>query len=131
MFGRVLNETLGKIEFWTFIIGFHLTFFLQHFLGLVGMQRRVFTYLPNQGFDLMNMLSTVGAFLMGVGVILFLVNVVITARKPVGVENDPWETAVPWNGPFRRRRRSTTSSSFRLSAVLMHIGKRRWLDIRR
>lgn len=90
MFGRVLNETLGKIEFWTFIIGFHLTFFLQHFLGLVGMQRRVFTYLPNQGFDLMNMLSTVGAFLMGVGVILFLVNVVITARKPVGVENDPW-----------------------------------------
>ncbi|GAA0134641.1 cytochrome c oxidase subunit I [Paenibacillus sp. YSY-4.3] len=90
MFGRVLNETLGKLEFWTFIIGFHLTFFLQHFLGLVGMQRRVFTYLPNQGFDLMNMLSTVGAFLMGVGVILFLINIVITARKPVGVENDPW-----------------------------------------
>ncbi|MUG46483.1 cytochrome c oxidase subunit I [Paenibacillus woosongensis] len=90
MFGRVLNETLGKIEFWTFIIGFHLTFFLQHFLGLVGMQRRVYTYLPNQGFDLMNVLSTIGAFLMGVGVILFLINIVITARKPVGVENDPW-----------------------------------------
>lgn len=90
MFGRVLNETLGKIEFWTFIIGFHLTFFLQHFLGLIGMQRRVYTYLPNQGFDMMNVLSTIGAFLMGVGVIVFLINVFITARKPVGVENDPW-----------------------------------------
>ncbi|WP_187386586.1 cytochrome c oxidase subunit I [Paenibacillus ihumii] len=90
MFGRVLNETLGKIEFWTFIIGFHLTFFLQHFLGLIGMQRRVYTYLPNQGFDMMNVLSTIGAFLMGVGVIVFLINVFVTARKPSGVENDPW-----------------------------------------
>ncbi|WP_120465371.1 cytochrome c oxidase subunit I [Paenibacillus aceti] len=91
MFGRLLNEKLGKLEFWTFIIGFQMTFFVQHFLGLIGMQRRVFTYLPNQGFDLMNLISTIGAFLMGVGVIVLLINIGITARKPKGVANDPWE----------------------------------------
>ncbi|MNO72421.1 cytochrome c oxidase subunit 1 [compost metagenome] len=90
MFGRMLNEKLGKWEFWTFIIGFHLTFFVQHFLGLIGMQRRVFTYLPNQGFDLLNLVSTVGAFLMGVGVIIFLINVAISFKQPVGLPNDPW-----------------------------------------
>jgi len=91
MFGRILDEKLGKFEFWTFIIGFHMTFFVQHFLGLMGMQRRVFTYLPNQGFELMNLISTVGAFLMGVGVIAFLINVGITAAKPKNASNDPWE----------------------------------------
>lgn len=91
MFGRLLSEKLGKLEFWTFIIGFQMTFFVQHFLGLIGMQRRVFTYLPNQGFDLMNLISTIGAFLMGVGVIVLLINIGITARKPKGVANDPWE----------------------------------------
>lgn len=91
MFGRVLDERLGKWEFWTFIIGFHMTFFIQHFLGLIGMQRRVFTYLPNQGFDLMNLVSTVGAFLMGVGVIIFLVNVALTAKRPQDAAADAWE----------------------------------------
>src|SRR5690606_10340132 len=56
MFGRMLNETLGKITFWLFLIGFHLTFFVQHFLGLMGMPRRIFTFLPNQSFDLMNLI---------------------------------------------------------------------------
>ena len=46
MFGTMLNEKLGKVTFWLFLIGFHLTFFIQHFLGLMGMPRRVFTYLP-------------------------------------------------------------------------------------
>ena len=79
----MLSEKLGKLEFWTFIIGFHMTFFVQHFLGLIGMQRRVFTYLPNQGFDLMNLISTIGAFLMGVGVIVFLINIGITAANRI------------------------------------------------
>lgn len=91
MFGRLLNETLGKITFWFFIIGFHLTFFVQHFLGLLGMQRRVATYAPDQGFDELNYISTIGSFLMGVGVILFLINVFITSRKPADAPNDPWE----------------------------------------
>lgn len=91
MFGRMLNEKLGQLTFWTFFIGFHLTFFVQHFLGLMGMPRRVFTYLPNQGFDTMNLISTIGAFLMGVGTIAFLINIAVTAAKPKNAPADPWE----------------------------------------
>src|SRR5690606_22971720 len=57
MFGRILNEALGKWSFWLFFIGFHMTFFIQHFLGLIGMPRRVFTYLDGQGWDMMNFIS--------------------------------------------------------------------------
>ena len=101
MFGRMLNETIGKWTFWTFFIGFHLTFFVQHFLGLIGMPRRVWTYLPNQGFDNMNLISTIGAFLMGVGTLLFLYNAFITNRKPRGVADDPWEDgrSLEWTIP--------------------------------
>lgn len=91
MFGRMLNETIGKWTFWTFAIGFHMTFFIQHFLGLLGMQRRIVSYRPDQGFDLMNQVSTVGALLMGVGVILFLVNIFMTSMKPKNAPADPWE----------------------------------------
>ncbi|MGZ9585498.1 cytochrome c oxidase subunit I [Paenibacillus marinisediminis] len=91
MFGRMLSEGLGKVTFWMFYIGFQLTFFVQHFLGLTGMPRRVFTYLPNQGFDTMNLVSTIGAIMMGIGVIMFLINVVITTMKPATASNDPWE----------------------------------------
>jgi len=90
MFGTMLNETLGKFTFWLFLIGFHLTFFVQHLLGLWGMPRRVFTYLPGQGFDTANMISSIGAGFMGVGVIILLVNIVITTAKNVRVGNDPW-----------------------------------------
>ncbi|MCM3784774.1 cytochrome c oxidase subunit I [Neobacillus mesonae] len=101
MFGRVLAEGLGKATFWMFIIGFHLTFFVQHFLGLMGMQRRVATYAPNQGFDMLNLISTVGALMMGVGVIMFLVNIVMTTRKPADAANDPWEDGrtLEWSIP--------------------------------
>lgn len=91
MFGRILNETLGKLTFWTFFIGFHLTFFIQHFLGLLGMPRRIWTYLDGLGFNEMNMISTVGAFLMGFGTIFFLLNVVVTSFKPKNAPADPWE----------------------------------------
>lgn len=91
MFGTMLNEVLGKITFWFFLIGFHLTFFVQHFLGLMGMPRRVFTYLPGQGFETANMISSIGAFLMAVGVIVLLVNIVMTTVKNEKVGNDPWE----------------------------------------
>lgn len=91
IFGTMLNEVLGKITFWFFLIGFHLTFFVQHFLGLMGMPRRVFTYLPGQGFETANMISTIGAFFMTVGVIVLLINVIITSIKNQKVGNDPWE----------------------------------------
>lgn len=91
MFGKVLDEGLGKFTFWTFFFGFHLTFFIQHFLGLMGMPRRIFTFLPGQGLELGNFVSTIGAFLMTIGTLAFLVNVVKTARKKELAGNDPWD----------------------------------------
>lgn len=91
MFGRTLNETLAKWTFWTFYIGFHMTFFIQHFLGLLGMPRRIWQYLDGIGFNEMNLISTIGALLMGLGTIFFLVNIVITNSKPKNAPNDPWE----------------------------------------
>ncbi|KIL37514.1 quinol oxidase subunit 1 [Cohnella kolymensis] len=101
MFGRMLNEGLGKLTFWTFFIGFHLTFFVQHFLGLLGMPRRVATYLPYQGFDTMNLISTIGAFLMGIGTIVFLINVFTTWAKPRNATGDAWEDGrtLEWSIP--------------------------------
>jgi cytochrome c oxidase subunit I len=101
IFGRMLNEGLGKLTFWTFFIGFHLTFFIQHFLGLLGMPRRVWTYLPNQGMDTMNVISTIGAFLMAFGTLVFVTNVIITWIKPRNADADPWEDGrtLEWSIP--------------------------------
>jgi cytochrome c oxidase subunit 1 len=104
MFGRLLNETWGKLHFWLFYIGFHLTFFPQHFLGLMGMPRRVFTYLPGQQLEEGNFISTIGAGLMGVGMVCFLINIIITSIKPRTATNDPWdartlEWAIPSPAP--------------------------------
>lgn len=90
MFGTMLNEKLGKVTFWLFLIGFHLTFFIQHFLGLMGMPRRVFTYLPNQGWETSNFISSIGAFVMAAAVIILVINVMITVAKNEKVGNDPW-----------------------------------------
>ncbi|ASK63614.1 cytochrome c oxidase subunit I [Virgibacillus phasianinus] len=91
MFGRILHEGMGKLTFWTFLIGFHLTFFIQHFLGLMGMPRRYSTYLPNQGLDLGNLISTIGAFFMAFAVIVFVINVFYTAAKGEKAPADPWD----------------------------------------
>ena len=91
MFGRVLNETLGKWTFWLFFIGFHLTFFIQHFLGLMGMPRRYWVFLHDQGLELGNLISSVGAFFMGVASIIFVYNIIYTAIKEEKAEADPWD----------------------------------------
>jgi len=92
MFGKKLNEVLGKLTFWLFLIGFNLTFFIQHWLGLIGMPRRVYTYLDGQtGWNEMNYISTVGAIAMGVATIILLINVIITVRKPKDAPDDVWE----------------------------------------
>jgi cytochrome c oxidase subunit 1 len=106
MFGTMLNEKLGKFTFWFFFIGFHLTFFIQHFLGLMGMPRRVYTFGADQGWDLFNGISSAGALLMFIGVVILLVNVVLTTVKNERVGNDPWEDgrtlewAIPSPPPF-------------------------------
>ena len=90
MFNTMLNEFLGKISFVLFVFGFHLTFLIQHFLGLWGMPRRVFTFLDGQGYNTANMVSTVGAFFMAAAVIILLINIVITLVKNERVGTDPW-----------------------------------------
>ncbi|MGG4451761.1 MULTISPECIES: cytochrome c oxidase subunit I [Brevibacillus] len=100
MFGKMLNETIGKWNFWTFFIGFHLTFFPQHFLGLMGMPRRVFTYLKDQNLDMGNFISTIGAFGMTIGTILFLINVVVAAKSSKRAPADPWDgRSLEWSIP--------------------------------
>lgn len=90
MFGTMLNEALGKITFWFFFIGFHLTFLIQHWLGFWGMPRRVWTFMDGQGWNSANLISTIGAFLMAIGVIVLVYNIIITSVKNVKVANDPW-----------------------------------------
>src|SRR5699024_1662379 len=91
MFGRLLHEKMGKWSFWTFFIGFHLTFFIQHFLGLMGMPRRYWVFLEVQGLDLGYFISTIGAFFMSFYVILFVINIIYTAVIGEKAPADPWD----------------------------------------
>ncbi len=91
MFGTKLSEKMGYVTFTLFFIGFHCTFFIQHFLGLMGMPRRVATFLLGQGLELGNLISSIGAILMAVAVITLLFNVVITSIRNKKVGADPWE----------------------------------------
>jgi cytochrome c oxidase subunit 1 len=90
MTGRMLNETLGKMHFWTLFIGFHTTFLIQHWLGIKGFPRRYADYLATDGFTTMNMISTVGAALLALSMIPFFINVWITRKAPLVGVNDPW-----------------------------------------
>jgi cytochrome c oxidase subunit 1 len=90
MTGRMLNETLGKIHFWTLFIGFHTTFLIQHWLGIKGFPRRYADYLATDGFTTMNMISTVGSTLLALSMIPFAINVWITRKSPRVTSDDPW-----------------------------------------
>ena len=90
MFGRTLDEKLGKWQFWVVLIGFNLTFFPQHLLGLEGMPRRIYTY-ANQSWEGYNMASTIGAYVTAVGLLFFVWNVIKTQRSGPRVGNDPWQ----------------------------------------
>jgi cytochrome c oxidase subunit 1 len=93
MFGRMLDETLGKIHFWLMLIGFNLTFFPMHILGLNGMPRRVYTYPEGLGFETLNQVETVGSLILGFSFVVFLYNIVKTARGPRNAPADPWHGA--------------------------------------
>ncbi len=93
MFGRLLDETLGKVHFWLMLIGFNLTFFPMHIVGLLGMPRRVYTYPAGLGFDIYNQIETAGALLLGVAFLVFIANVLKTWRKPANAPADPWNGA--------------------------------------
>ena len=89
--GYLLNEGLGKLNWLVMLIGFNLQFAPQHWLGLDGMPRRVFTYAENMGWENTNMFATAGGFLMAFSVLLFLINVFYSARKRVPAGDDPWD----------------------------------------
>jgi cytochrome c oxidase subunit I len=90
MFGRLLDERLGKWHFWLVMIGFNVTFFPQHLLGLLGMPRRVYTYHPHGLWEAYNMISSIGSYLMGIGMLVFVWNVIKTSRTGPRADNDPW-----------------------------------------
>lgn len=89
--GRLLDERLGRWHFWLLAIGFQLTFLPQHFAGLAGMPRRVYTYLPGRGFDVWNQLSSVGVAFQALAILCFLVNVVRALRRGPLAGPDPWD----------------------------------------
>jgi len=91
MTGRMLNEGLGKLSFWLVLIGFHVTFLIQHSLGLDGMPRRVYEY-PNVGhLELYNLISTIGSFILGAGVLVTVVNVARSVKVGTLAGPDPWK----------------------------------------
>ncbi|WHT18377.1 cytochrome c oxidase subunit I [Crossiella sp. CA-258035] len=91
MTGRLLDEKLGKLHFWTTFIGFHLTFLVQHWLGNEGMPRRYADYLPSDGFTTLNSISTIGAYLLGASTLPFIWNVFKSYRYGEVVKvDDPW-----------------------------------------
>ncbi|HKY16525.1 MAG TPA: cytochrome c oxidase subunit I [Microthrixaceae bacterium] len=95
VFGYSLRERAGKRNFWTIFVGFNLTFGPMHILGLQGMSRRIFTYSDNQGFNTWNLVASIGAFIIGIGTLMFLVNVWRSYREhkrnPVDPGPDPWD----------------------------------------
>ncbi|WP_456934643.1 aa3-type cytochrome oxidase subunit I [Geodermatophilus sp. SYSU D00079] len=91
MCGRMLDERLGKLQFWMTFIGFHGTFLIQHWLGNEGMPRRYVNYLPTDGFTTLNTISTIFSFVLGASIVPFLFNVIRSWRHgPLALRDDPW-----------------------------------------
>ena len=91
MFGRMLSERLGKIHFWLAFIGMNLAFFPQHYLGLIGMPRRIYTYPRGMGFDFWNAASTLGALIIALAVAVFILNAWLTRHNGEVANADPWD----------------------------------------
>ncbi|HTV81851.1 MAG TPA: cytochrome c oxidase subunit I [Acidobacteriaceae bacterium] len=98
--GKMLSETLGKWHFWLFLIGFHLTFDTMHFVGILGMPRSIYTYEANRGWGTLNFIISVGAFIQGIAVLIFVWNVIRSLRKGKEAGNDPWDAwTLEWATP--------------------------------
>jgi cytochrome c oxidase subunit I len=107
MFGRLLDEKLGNWNFWIMFIGFNTFAFPFHFLGLMGMPRRIYTYDAGMGFEFWNLVSTIGVWILTVGILLFIINFFKTMRQPANAPADPWDArtlewktaspVAPWN----------------------------------
>jgi cytochrome c oxidase subunit 1 len=92
MFGKFLDETLGKMQFWIMFVGMNLTFMPMHVLGLKGMPRRIAVYRPDHGWEYWNLIATIGAFMIAVAMLVFIINIIKTAMSaPKVAGEDPWE----------------------------------------
>ena len=121
MSGRMYNETLSKWHFWLFLIGFHLTFDFMHIPGIFGMPRRIYTYEPGRGWEIWNLIVTIGVVFQIAGVLVFVCNLLWST-----VRGEPPET-IPGmrgrsSGPQPHRRPTTTSPPFRLSRAGVRFG---------
>ena len=91
MSGKLMSEGLGKASFWVMFVGFNLTFLVQHSAGLSGMPRRIYDYPEDAGWAAFNMISTIGSFMLGIGVLLTVINVLHSIKKGKRAGNDPWK----------------------------------------
>src|ERR1700758_3136872 len=91
MSGRMYNEVLGKWHFWLFLIGFHMTFDFMHIPGILGMPRRIYTYEPGRGWEIWNLIVTIGVVFQTAGVIVFVFNLLWSLFKGEPAGNDPWD----------------------------------------
>src|SRR6202453_156284 len=89
--GKMYNEALGKLHFWLFIIGFHMTFDFMHVPGLLGMPRRIYTYEPGRGWDTWNFIVTIGVFFQAAGILIFLGNLIWSYFRGKIAGSDPWD----------------------------------------
>jgi cytochrome c oxidase subunit 1 len=98
--GRMCSERLGRIHFWLFVLGFHLTFDTLHIPGLLGMPRRIYTYEPGRGWDVYNLISTTGVFFQAAAIAVFVGNLVWSFFKGRAAGNDPWDAwTLEWSTP--------------------------------
>jgi cytochrome c oxidase subunit 1 len=89
--GRMMDDRIGKVHFWTLFFGFHLTFLVQHWLGAEGMPRRYVDYLPSDGFTTLNTVSSIGAFVLGASTLPFIYNVWVSFKRGERAPgDDPW-----------------------------------------
>jgi cytochrome c oxidase subunit I len=91
MSGRMLSERLGRLHFWLFLIGFHLTFDFMHIPGFLGMPRRIYTYEPGRGWDIWNLIITIGVLFQAAGILVFVYNMVSSSFTGALAGNDPWD----------------------------------------
>jgi cytochrome c oxidase subunit 1 len=91
MSGRMYNERMGQLHFWLFLIGFHLTFDFMHVPGILGMPRRIYTYEPGRGWDIWNLIVTIGVVFQGVGVLFFVCNLLWSCFRGALAGSDPWD----------------------------------------
>jgi cytochrome c oxidase subunit I len=89
--GKMCDETLGKLHFWLFFIGFHLTFDFMHVPGILGMPRRIYTYEPSRGWDIWNLIVSVGVLFQAAGVLVFAANLIWSYLRGESAGNDPWD----------------------------------------